>query len=241
MVLNENIILEIINVANCILNNTNNNDILLFVGQSSNYFYHIANFSERKCFQIPFSGRIDEFTRSRDYYENNRILYSNYLLKIGITRNIKSNIILIDHSHTGESIRTVSEILNFHFNRLSGTCILHKFRFINLISPLQYTDGWIKNPNNKYISCIGNIIIPNLLAFANEGSLTSDKIKLSRTIPLYRLDLWKFEPKWKDDLLVEGYNNILELVNYYKEQKYEDKLKTINVSFRYEIKYMKYY
>jgi len=215
-----NIILEIIEAANLLINYTKPNDILIFIGQSCNYISEIVKY-HRIIFTVPFSGRVysDIYSIPSEQDINN---YSYLLKKIGITRKLidNNNIILIDHSHTGESPCLFVKVLlrclgyiNKHSYNLSEYSAHKTFKFINVVSNLQYP-SWIKSSSPLYINTIGYLIMPNLVAFANEGSPINSIYKIPRSIPHYPYYKWNNLPDYSN--LKQGNLCILKLILYYK-------------------------
>ncbi len=159
---------------------------LLFIGHSPSYlsYYLEKNYNVK---QIAFSGR--PFMNKCNPTQNQLANYFKYLDTFNIDK--KKRIILIDHSHTGESITAFSKILNRYFGYIKsddpnevGCC----FDFLNIISPIQQ-NGWIKKPDQKYIDVIGYIIMPSLVELANDV--------FPRTIPSYKYWEWDSEPNYK--------------------------------------------
>ncbi len=157
---------------------------LLFIGQSPCYLSYIV---EKHCDvkRIIFSGRpfLDDCNPSDSQLKN----YFEYLNSLNI--NVNKKIILVDHSHTGESICSFSKILNLYFGFIKNpndSCV--QFDFLNIIANIQ-ENGWIKKPNYKYINVIGYILMPSLVDLANE--------KYPRTIPSYKYWEWDSPPDYK--------------------------------------------
>lgn len=104
--MDKDIVEKIIEASNIIINNTNDDDTLIFIGQSPNLMYHIVK-KYRRSFEMPFSGSKFNMT------EENKILLKNVLNHYKITKEIlKNNIFLIDYCETGITFTTVSFILN---------------------------------------------------------------------------------------------------------------------------------
>lgn len=215
-----NVILEIIEAANLLINYTKPNDILIFIGQSVHYISQVVKY-HRKTFTVPFSGRVYEdiySIPSMKDIDNYTILLNN----IGITRKLfdNNNIILIDHSHSGESpclfvkvlLRCLGYINKYSYN-LSEYCPNKSFKFINVVSNSQYP-SWIKPSSRLYINTIGYLIMPNLVAFANEGTPDNSIYKIPRSIPHYPHYKWQDLPDYSK--LDDGNVCILKLVLYYK-------------------------
>ena len=107
--------------------------------------------------------------------------------------------VLIDHSHTGQSITSFSKILNRYFNYIDRNDMNpysyeKSFDFINLISPLQM-NGLIQKPDSRYINTLGYIIIPHLVEIANE--------KIPRTIHHYPHWKWSESNSDKDFIKID--------------------------------------
>jgi len=152
------------------------NTQIILIGQTSNYLkYCFSSDYDIKC--VAISGRvfIDESTIPT---KDNLFKYYDYLK----SKNIENKYtVLIDHSHSGQSITSFSKILNRYFDYIDKNDMNHNtvgkcFDFINLISPIQI-NGWIKKPDARYINTFGYIIMPHLVDIANE--------KLPRTIHHY--------------------------------------------------------
>lgn len=209
--------LEVYKTAEQLIQCTDNDDILIFIGQTPHYLYATTQ-KFRTSISIPFSGRpFGDF----QFYPSSTQLnnFKNLLIEKGITDNIirNNNIILIDHSHSGNSITAFSKTVNKCFNT-------HKtFQFINVISPIQqkYRNNIIISPDRKYVKTIGYLIMPNLIAFANESNkiynTNNEKtnIMIPRSIPHYGYWKWNYAPNYSElsygiclmNDLIEDYDN----------------------------------
>ena len=228
---NLDIILEIIEASNVLINNTKKDDILIFIGQSPNYLSHIIK-KYRKTFVVPFSGRVysDEYSIPKSKNINN---YSNMLNDIGITRKLfdSNNIIFIDHSHTGETpclfakiiLRCLGYISKYSYN-LHEYCE-KKFNFINIVSNEQYP-SWIKIPSKNYINLIGYLLMPNLVAFANESSPKNSIHKIPRSVPHYPHYRWNESPDYTT--VIEGEHSIMKLILFHEFITKFEKIKLSN-------------
>ena len=194
---------EIISVAHTILGITSKNNIMIFVGQSPHYFSHLVA-KHRTTISVAFSGRafIDQYSIPNT---EQKIGYKSYLESLGLSKEFieknSGNIILVDHSHSGESpqlfVKTLETILDV---KLTGKS---KLKFINLISPEQASNNtvWIRDPPEWIITTIGYIVLPNLIAFSNEGQLPKTRLKthtqsIPRSIPSYPFFKWEKPPSY---------------------------------------------
>ena len=178
-----NLINEIITASKLIVDKINPFDHLIFIGQSPDYLSYLVGL-ERKISRIPMSGHIycDEWTmppanKLEKMFELIDTLELNY-----------SNIVLIDHSHSGKSISGFSKLLNRYFGFIdkNNTQWNYKqnsyaFPFINLISPEQKL-GWIDRPEPAFINSCGFVILPSLVDLANS--------KYPRTIKHAQFNSW---------------------------------------------------
>lgn len=202
-IINTDVINQIITASQTIINKTNQTDHLIFIGQSPDYLSYVVSKS-RKVSRIPISGRVfgDEWSVPTDENLNK---YFQMLDKFELSY---SNIILIDHSHSGKSIECFSKLLNryFHFiNRknFKYDYILEArpFKFINIIS-VEQQNGWIKKPNSVFVHTIGYVIIPDLVDLANE--------KYPRTTPHFPFFKWNLSV---DESYEENYKMISNIID----------------------------
>jgi hypothetical protein len=181
--IDSNLINEIITASKLIVDKTNPSDHLIFIGQSPDYLSYMVSL-KRKISRIPMSGRVycDEWTiPPTDKLENFFTLIDKFQLDY-------TNIVLIDHSHSGISISGFSKLLNRYFGFIDKNNTqwdymqtAHTFPFINLISPGQKL-GWISRPEPAFIKMRGFIIIPGLVDLANS--------KYPRTIKHAQFNSW---------------------------------------------------
>lgn len=194
---------------------------IILIGQSANYLkYCFSSDYDVKC--IAISGRVFMDNKTLPN-KDNLFKYYEYLKSKNITNKYT---ILIDHSHTGQSITSFSKILNRYFNyidRNDMNCnsIGKHFDFINLISPLQI-NGWIRNADMKYIKTLGYIVIPHLVEIANEN--------LPRTIHNY--------PHWKWNNYISE-KDFKDIDDSFKT-KFNNKKIISDVRFEYKITLNKY-
>lgn len=195
------------------------NTQIILIGQSANYLkYCFPSDYDIKC--IAMSGRVftDEKTIPN---KENLYKYYDYLHKLNVKN---KHTILIDHSHTSQSIVSFSKILNRYFNYIKRDDMNpysygKVFDFINLISPLQI-NGWIRNPDSRYINTLGYIIIPHLVEIANE--------KIPRTIHHY--PHWK----WNQSISDKDFDDI----NRFIQNKFKNKKIISDVIFEKSLLYM---
>lgn len=195
------LILEVIKASKTLIENTNPDDLLIFIGQSPDYLSYLVE-EDRKVISVPISGRVfgDEWSIPS---KENLDKYCKLLNDLGITRQIfdTKNVVFIDHSHSGQSISSFAKVIlrclgyiQRHNKRLDATG--RTFKFINIVSPGQFKGGWIKNPDPFYIDTIGYIQMPNLVAFANEGKPIGSEHIIPRTIPHYAHFEWHKPPDY---------------------------------------------
>ena len=184
--LSNDVINQIITASQIIINETIQTDHLIFIGQSPDYLSYLVS-NSRKVSRIPISGRVfgDEWSIPT---EENLNKFFQILDKFELSNSNYSNIILIDHSHSGISIECFSKLLNRYFNFINRKNVqydynlgAHAFKFINLIS-FEQQHGWIKKPNSVFVNTIGYVIIPDLVNLANG--------KYPRTMPDFPFFKW---------------------------------------------------
>ncbi len=193
-----NLFNEIINAANELISHTSNTDILVFIGQSPNFLSYIVEF-ERKIIRIPISGRvlINEYTIPT---AKQIVSYKLILDELGLTEAIltNQNIILIDHSLSGQSISSFGKILNIIYG-------IRKYDFMNIVSPEQIKEKKIIKPQLHTINTIGYLIMPSLMNLANE--------KYPRSSPMYEYYKWENRPDYSE--VIDGLKLMEDLVDYY--------------------------
>ena len=197
-VLSTDIILEIILASKSLIANTKKDDVLVFIGQSPDFFSHITK-EERHVISVPFGGRpfCDELSiPSKTQLDN----FSKLLQGVGITRNLldTKNVILVDHSHSGTSISCFVKVILRCFDYIDREsrdlgASSRIFKFINIVDNVQYP-GWIAPPPTCFIETVGYLLMPNLVAFANEGEPHNSSHKIPRTVPSYQYWKWDSEP-----------------------------------------------
>ena len=217
-VFNLDLILEVIKASNTLIHNTNESDILIFIGQSPDYLSYIVG-EHRNVISVPISGRAygDMFSIPT---KENLDKYCELLTDLRITRELfdSNNIIFVDHSHSGQSpslfakviLRCLGYIDRYSNNLLNSN---RKFNFINIVGNNQYPSH-IKDPSSTYIRTIGYLLMPNLVAFANEGKPIGSEYKIPRTIPYYPHWKWNARPDYS--ILVDGKECSQKLILYYK-------------------------
>lgn len=217
-VFNLDLILEVIKASNTLIDNTDTSDILIFIGQSPDYLSYIVR-EHRNVISVPLSGRAYSDEESIPKKEN-LDKYCKLLNDLGITRELfdNNNIIFVDHSHTGQSpslfakiiLRCLGYIDRYSKNLLDSN---RQFNFINIVSNNQYPLN-ITDPPSTYIRTIGYLLMPNLIAFANEGKPIGSEYKIPRTIPHYGHWKWNARPDYS--ILVDGKECSQKLILYYK-------------------------
>ena len=213
---------EIISGAHTIIGLSTKDTIFICVGQTPHYLAQIIA-KHRRTFCVAFSGRPfqDKYTTPNKQQQQT---YKNYLENIGLTqrffRDNIQNIILVDHTHTGQSpqlfVKTLETILDVKLTNV---------RFINLISPVQAMGNcrWIIDPPRNIVTTVGYIILPNLIPLANEGNLPETSTKkhtkpLPRSIPSYPHYRWDKPPSHYKDECLEGEKNIKWLETAYQDK-----------------------
>ena len=217
-VFNLDLILEVIKASNTLIDNTDKSDILIFIGQSPDYLSYIVK-RHRNVISVPISGRVyrDEFSIPK---KENLDKYCELLTDLGITRELfdNNNIIFVDHSHSGQSPSLFAKVIIRclgYIDRYSKSLndSNRQFNFINIVSNIQYP-SWIKDPSSKYIKTTGYLLMPNLVAFANEGKPIGSEYKIPRTVPSYTHLKWNSPPD--NSTLVNGKECSLKLILYYE-------------------------
>lgn len=116
-------VVSLIKATDALLAHTSeDDDVLLFVGQSANYMYHCAkHYRPTSSIAVELSGR-PEFEKLTEVEIDE---YVQYLQSIGITQELfdsGKNVILIDYIHTGRSVITFAKILEKAY-KLPRKCI----------------------------------------------------------------------------------------------------------------------
>ena len=201
------LILEVIKASNLLIDKTNKNDILIFIGQSPDYLSHIVK-TKRRVISVPFSGRPfgDEYSTPDD---DNIYKYCDFLRTLGINETLlqSENVILVDHTHSGQSPELFVKVLQTCFN------CYECFKFINIVSNLQYNLGAITSSRPAYIQTIGYLLMPNLVAFANEGNPNNSEHTIPRSVPHYPHWKWNSPPDYSG--LIEGTFCAKKILLYY--------------------------
>ena len=230
---------EIISGAHTIIGLSTAETIFICIGQTPHYLAQIIA-KHRRTFCVAFSGRPfqDKYTTPN---EHQRQTYKNYLENIGLTqsffRDNIQNIILVDHTHTGESpqlfVKTLETILDVNLTNSTS------MRLINLISPVQAMNNcrWIIDPPRNIVTTVGYIILPNLIPLANEGNLPETSTKkhtkpLPRSIPSYPHYRWDKPPSHYKDECLEGEKNIKWLETAYEHRKKQTHKRNFEVYFK---------
>ena len=211
LVYNKQIFNEIISAANSLVNYTAPTDVLVFIGQSSNYLSHVVETMEkspRKVIRVPCSGR---FLIDNDTIPNQSQLdgFKQMLNELGLSEAIISNqhIILVDHSHSGQSISSFGKLLNILYD------LNKRYDFINIVSAPQANDEWIMRPDYLVINTNQFLIMPSLVALANNG--------YPRSIPSYQYWKWTDKVDWIGEETIDGLKFVSELIDYYNKMCFE--------------------
>lgn len=203
---------EIISAANSLVNYTAPTDVLVFIGQSSNYLSYIVETnivetmekSPRKVIRVPCSGR---FLIDNETIPNQGQLagFKQMLNELGLSEAIISNqhIFLVDHSHSGQSISSFAKLLNILYD------LNKRYDFINIVSAPQANDGWIMRPDYSVINTNQFLIMPSLVAIANNG--------YPRSIPSYQYWKWTDKVDWTGEETIDGLKFVSELIDYYNQ------------------------
>jgi hypothetical protein len=147
-----------------ILAATSEKDLLVFLGNSASYFYHAVS-EQRVSYRIPISGRyvIDALDRK----ERNR--FEEVFISPIVNEALKDDrkIILIDHSHTGQSVDSFNSLLRNYCHECRAS-------FINLVTHTQVKDAlsskkpWIHPP--KTIALHSYVVLPDVaVKLFNDG------------------------------------------------------------------------
>ncbi len=206
---------------------TRSDEILVLVGQSPAYLLPFLE-REREALGIAMSGvvRIDDGVISKkdqirpwfgsDFSFRRQLFaleegtlpkkehlsnYCHYLFKSGLSEEkVKSGkLVLIDHSHTGQSITSFAKILN-HCAKVAAPS---PYPFINLISLAQSSGGWIQAPSSTYVRTREKLIIKHLVELAND--------EVPRVVPNYPHWNWDREPDFDHPTLARGREWMVEL------------------------------
>lgn len=212
------LIMEVVKASKTLIDKTTEFDTLIFLGQSPDYLSYIVK-DHRHVISVPYSGRVylNEYTVPS---KENLTKYRDFLISLGITKKLlhnNENIIFVDHSHSGKTPGLFAKVLI--------NCFEHDltlpFKFINIVSNSQYNENMLKAPNNYLVNTIGFLLMPNLIAFANENAMPKgSEHTIPRTIPLYPFWKWDKPPNYSG--LVEGKKCSQKLRLYYK---FFDKIK----------------
>ena len=224
---------EIICGAHTIIGLSTKDTIFICIGQTPHYLAQIIA-KHRHTFCVAFSGRpfLNEYAIPNKQEQQT---YKKYLENLGLTKSFFQDniqdIILVDHTHTGQSpqlfVKTLEIIMDINLTNV---------RFINLISPLQAMDNcvWIVDPPRKIIKTVGYVVLPNLIPLANEGKFPETRTKkhtkaLPRSIPSYPYYRWDKPPNYYQTECLEGEKNIKWLETTYQNKQ---KLSNNNVYFK---------
>jgi hypothetical protein len=165
--INNQLIIEIITASKILIAKTKQEDHLVFIGQSPDYLSYLVSKS-RKISRIPMSGRL----YSDKYTIPTKTQLACFFKTLDNFKLNYENIILIDHSHSGQSISGFAKLLNIYFRFISddtectNNFYIKSFKFINLISTEQL-NGWICCPDFTFVKTIGYIVMPSLVNLAN--------------------------------------------------------------------------
>ena len=205
---------ELIYASNLLIKNTVASDVLVFIGQSPNYLSYIVE-KERFVIRVPCSGRflIDEYTIPNELQLSGiKKLFDELGLSEEIISNKYVNIIFIDHSHSGQSISSFGKLLNILYD------VNKRYDFINIVSPTQVKDLWILIPDFSVINTTNFLVMPILVAIANN--------EYPRSIPIYQYWKWTEEPNFTETK--EGLIFVSNLMNYYNNIYLKKDFLTIN-------------
>lgn len=204
---------ELIYASNLLIKNTSSDDLLIFIGQSPNYLSYIVE-NERFVIRVPCSGRflIDEYTIPNEFQLTG---IKKMFDKLGLSEAIISNkhIILIDHSHSGQSISSFGKLLNILYD------VNKRYDFINIVSPIQVKDLWILIPDFSVINTTKFLVMPSLVAISND--------EYPRSIPMHQYWKWTEEPNFTETTK-EGLIFVSNLMNYYNNIFLKKDFLTIN-------------
>jgi hypothetical protein len=213
---------EIIYSANLLIRQTQVTDVLVFIGQSPNYLSYIVE-TQRNVIRVPISGRyfIDTETIPNVI---ELVGFKKMLDDLGLSRVIESgsvdNLILIDHSHSGQSISSFGLLLNVLYG------INRTYNFINVVTSVQAYNGWIIRPKPYVIYTKQFLIMPSLVAIANNG--------YPRSIPSYQYWKWHNAPVWVSDDTILGLEFVSEMMEYYRIGLDSEQAKL--TTYRYDIR-----
>lgn len=236
-VFNLDLILEVIKASNTLIENTDEDAILIFIGQSPDYLSYIVK-KHRTVISVPISGRPygDKYSIPK---KENLDKYCELLTTLGITKELFDNnkIIFVDHTHSGQSPSLFTKVILRclkYIDKYSENLTLsnRNFNFINIIDNKQnIIDNkkkkiYINDPDKKYINTIGYLIMPNLIAFANEGKPIDSEYKIPRTVPNY--PHFKWHTSLDNSKLIEGRQCSLKLLLYYNFFNYFKEKKELN-------------
>jgi hypothetical protein len=199
---------EIIITANLLISQTQCTDVLVFIGQSVNYLSYIVE-TQRTCIRVPISGRVfidDHTIPSSEQLTAFKRMLDELGLGTAITglRSGTNNLILIDHSHSGQSISSFGKLLNVLYD------INITYDFINVVSSVQAYGDWIMRPNTSVIHTDKFLLMPSLVELAND--------KYPRSIPSYQYWKWLETPEWVGAETKKGLQLVAEMMEYYRTE-----------------------
>jgi hypothetical protein len=126
-------------------------DVIVFIGNSGSYFYHAIK-KQRDAYLVPISGRYLTRPENMPSKEARTTFQQVFLLPI-IKRAFygQKNIILVDHSQSGQSVDSFNEMLQ-------SLCLKCRTEFINIIPQQKAMAGTIRAPYT--VQTIGHIYLP---------------------------------------------------------------------------------
>ena len=230
---------EIISGAHTIIGLSTNETIFICIGQTPHYLAQIIA-KHRRTFCVAFSGRpfVDKYSFPNEQQQQT---YKIYLESLGLTqsffRDNIQNIILVDHTHTGQSpqlfVKTLETVLDVKLTNST------RMRFVNLISPTQAMDNcaWIVDPPRNIVTTIGYVVLPNLVPLANKGNYPETRTKkhtkpLPRSIPSYPHYRWDKPPSHYQAECLEGEKHIKWLETAYEDRKKQTHKPNTEVYFK---------
>ena len=202
-----NLLFQLTKAAKVLIANTLPSDVLLFLGNTPNFLYHILKQNGRKnVIEVPFSGRPYELNRNTQMPNNptNSGLknYCSLLTELGITKDLitSNNLYIVDYTTTGISIVAFIKILHICFEvpvaeqkpikmimlQDTSTTMEPRYRIAKILESLRTSK---KKPYVNLVSILG---VSKLDGLAND--------RYPRTVPYYPSSKWNMRPEEIDDI-----------------------------------------
>lgn len=198
-VMNLPLMLELIEAAKLIAEKVGSKyDLIVLIGQSPAYLLELLKFQGLNVVNMAMSGKVYVYGYASIPSDVHLNVFFEYLKSLGITcdKLIQNKILFIDHSHSGNSVQSLTKLLEKYCNEEIS------YPFLNIVAQSQLDSNIIK-AHSKY-----TLIMPSLLLLANEG--------VPRIVPSYTHLKWSALPNFDDESLNDGKICVKKLSKYYK-------------------------